>query len=100
MGTTRLSNTFMGTRRINTVIEIEMNNGRKDWAEWAKEYGTATTQNIQKYMDDFVASCKPGGCNEHLGLTEIPYRATVKKQGKNGVHEILAEWKAPMFWAI
>jgi len=88
------------TRRINIVIEMEMNNGRKDWAEWAKEYGTPTSENIQKYMDILVSSFKPGGCNEHIGLSEIPYRAVVKRQGKNGITEILAEWKAPMFWAI
>jgi hypothetical protein len=91
----------MGTsRRINIVIEMEMNNGSSAWAEWLAQYGKPTTENIQKYMDEFVTSCKPGGCNEHIGLSEIPYRAIVKKQVKNGKPEILGKWKAPMFWAI
>lgn len=34
---------------------------------WRKEYGRPTTKNIDKWVTQYEESCKPGGCNAHLG---------------------------------
>lgn len=38
---------------------------------WRKEYGRPTPENIDKYVTKFEESCKPGGCNAHLGIDPV-----------------------------
>lgn len=65
-------------------------------------YGSPTEANLATYMQMFIDSLKPGGCNHHvskaLGYMPIPNWARIRVNCLGG--EVVAEWKAPMFMAI
>jgi hypothetical protein len=67
-----------------------------------KGYGKPTEANLTKYIEAFIESLKPGGCNHHvskaLGYMPIPNWARIRVNCIGG--ETLAEWKAPMFMAL
>lgn len=69
--------------------------------EWRnKDYGKPSTANIEKYV---VAGCKSlgkNGANYHIGKEHgisTPSSAEIIRQ-RTG--EVLAKWKAPVFWVI
>lgn len=90
------------TRTIPYIVKITWSNGLTESGEYSvKQSGKPTADNLSKYIDVLVASMKPGGCNEHLGLKIIPSNAVLIKQGKTPRLNVeLATWKAPMFWVI
>lgn len=38
---------------------------------WRKEYGRPTVANLDKWVTSYEESCKPGGCNAHLGVDPV-----------------------------
>jgi hypothetical protein len=65
-------------------------------------YGKPTAENLAKYIETFRKSLHPGGANEHLmkayGSKALPNAARIILNDGSGT--VVAEWKAPMFWAI
>ena len=63
-------------------------------------HGAPTAANLEKYVDGFVESLKPGGANRHLftafGDKAVPNSARIVHNDGSG--RVVAEWKAPMFW--
>ena len=51
--------------------------------------GQPTPDNIARWVRDFEASCQPGGCNSHVGITHIT-KARIIRQATD---EVVAEWQ-------
>ena len=54
---------------------------------WKKEYGRPTTDNIDKWVTAYEDSCKPGGCNDHLGHDPV-----VSCEIRYNPGEVVASW--------
>ncbi len=69
-------------------------NGNIDICWDCKRHGRANAANLQKLVEAYGASLKPGGVNAHLG-EDYPNRAILRVNAQGG--EIIARWNAPMF---
>lgn len=59
----------------------------------APGYGTPNAENLATYIKKFEDSTKPGGVNEHLGVTVVT-SALIKRQATGA---ILATYTGPSF---
>lgn len=59
--------------------------------------GPATDAGLAAWMDRYLASTQPGGCNEHLAKFTRPRSARIVNQNTG---EVVATWTAPMFEAM
>jgi len=60
-------------------------------AAWRREYGRPNALSLAKYVENFEASTREGGANEHLGPTTVT-RAAIKRNVLGGA--ILATYEA------
>lgn len=67
-----------------------------------KGYGKPTPENLAFYVEKYINSLKPGGCNHHiskaLGKMPIPNWARIVKN--DGSRNVLASWNAPNFMVV
>jgi hypothetical protein len=95
----------MGTSRIVPVLvtftEITKDGPRQSTPmEWRTKsatnrpgYGKPTAENLKAFVERFEASTKPGGCNDHLGLSIVTSAKIVRQATK----EVLATYTGPSF---
>jgi hypothetical protein len=63
-----------------------------------KDAGRPNVANLAKFVEVFENSCKPGGCNAHLGIDPVLSAVIYENVGKR----VVAEWSRkslnePMF---
>jgi hypothetical protein len=76
------------------VVIHDSAKGRVEMSWDGKRHGRANAANLQKFVEAYGASLKPGGVNAHLGEA-FPQRAIIRVNAPAGA--VIAEWKAPMF---
>lgn len=89
------------TRLVTYVVEIEASgpNGKQYYtpSEWRTRsrypgipgHGRPNAKNLKAYCDGFVASCKPGNPNAHLG--EVTLHFAQIRDERTG--DVIAEYK-------
>jgi hypothetical protein len=75
--------------RIETFLSLSGKVSHTSMA-WKKEYGKPTTANIDKWVTAYEESCKPGGCNAHLGIDPV-VSVEIKRNVSGG--EVVATWE-------
>lgn len=70
-----------------------------------KQSGRPSTENIEKYIAEYVRSSGIGGANEHIGrmlgrMMIPPKSARIVRQTGPNAGEVVASWTCPAFWAI
>lgn len=76
-------------------VEFTQENLAPGHVAWPDKYlGKPTTESLQKWVIDFEASMRPGGCNAHLGFHPVTKAIVIHQKTGNTV----AEWYPPAFF--
>jgi len=69
---------------------------------FVNQNGKPTQANLEKWVDAYHASLKPGGANAHLsnGPKGMPILNSAKIVTNDRNKTVVAAWKAPMFMVI
>ena len=85
-------------KTMTPTYRLEVKDRSGNWRQGWR--GRATDRGLESYMVKYTDSLKVGGCNHHLcsgGVMPIPNSAKIVNQ-KTG--EVVATWKAPLFWVV
>ncbi len=94
----------MGRSVMATHVLYYTDQGGEHWAVWQKGNGRPSPENIERWIDSFVASQYPGNINEGIAKAHnvlvVPREGRIYRQLGAGQKQLVAEWKAPSFWAL
>lgn len=57
---------------VRFTVEMTLSKGHATPCVWPTKYaGRPSDKTLKAYIETFEESCRPGGCNEHLGPTTV-----------------------------